>query len=63
VSASTDTEPTLRTSIIEQPMVPSAVAKASSIWPVLVIATGLLASLAWTGLLAWIVARIIIHVW
>jgi len=38
---------------------PTAVkATRASIWPILVIITGSLASLAWSGFLVWVVARI-----
>jgi len=59
VNALTDTETALRTGIVQRPKEASAVAKAGSIWPALVVATGLLASLAWSGLLVWIGGQII----
>ena len=34
--------------------------EASSIWPVLITALGLLASLAWSGFLSWVVYRTVV---
>ena len=59
MSTITDTEPTLRTRIVQRPADASAVAKPDPVWPVLVVAGGLVASLAWSGLLAWISGRLI----
>jgi len=36
-----------------------SVAKRAPIWPILVISLGLLASIAWSGFLAWVVGRMI----
>jgi len=59
VSTLTDTEPTVRTRIVQRPAQAPAVARRGAVWPVLVVAGGLLASLAWSGLLAWISGRLI----
>jgi hypothetical protein len=46
--------------MIEKPVASSTAmtARSAPIWPKVVVATGLLAALAWTVLLAWVVLRI-----
>lgn len=63
MSTLTHAQPTtLRQNLVQGPAATPVMGKRDPIWPALVVAGGLLASVAWSGLLVWMVGRLM-HIW
>lgn len=62
MSTSRKAEPVLLAGISEVVAERSVVSRSGSLWAVLIVSTGWLASLAWTGVLVWCVGRFI-EIW
>jgi hypothetical protein len=52
-----DADAIVRSKIVQQPIEASVAVESKPIWSVLLVITGLAASLAWTGFLGWTVGK------